>query len=230
MSGHDRLRLSAGSGPRVAVGPAWVGIGDVLELLNHPGHADQKSHGRKKKAAKTGADAVAAVPYQMGAAGNDPKVDRALNRYAGQGYRQVNDQLRGGNMFGPSYREQTDAWVADIDAAMGSSRLTDNVVVHRGVPSAAATFGSARENYVGMRFRDDAFVSTSANRSTAEDFAGEVLMKVSVPRGTRAAALTARGEQEILLDRGLTFRVTGQQDVPLEGGLIQRHLDVEVVP
>ena len=33
---------------KLRVSGLWVDVGNVIELLNHPGHADQKSHGRKK--------------------------------------------------------------------------------------------------------------------------------------------------------------------------------------
>jgi hypothetical protein len=98
-----------------------------------------------------------------------------------------------------------------------------------------ATFGDAwNENgsNVGMTYRDNAYVSTTAAESVANQFnnyGAGVKMNILVPRGKRALGIEQSAssrlshEKELLLDRGQTFRIVGDRN---ENG--SRVLDVEV--
>jgi hypothetical protein len=173
----------------------------------------------------------------------------------------------------------TSARIADIDQTMGASRLTEDVQVERGIGRGAHVFGDAwhegvinkdtkdfdeqdrehdrwvageRPDLTGMRFRDKAYTSTTADPRVAEQFVertarrqkehpdseGEpVVMKIQVPAGTGAvqlgtmaapgAKLGRQDSAEILLERGLTFEVTADHGVDDAGF---RRLDVSVVP
>jgi hypothetical protein len=226
---------------------ADVHTGPCALVAHLPGKHNQKDHaGRKGTPAEaeplSGAAALDAAPYNLSTAGGtdvlpDVQVQQAISRYGNHGYRQINAHLRGEDVFsGPlagQYRAESDELVGRIDKAMAVSKLRDSVLVHRGVPSAEGTFGpsaAGRTRFEGMTWKDNAFVSTSADRDIANHFAGEVIMQVRVPRGTQAITLSgAKRESEILLDRGLTFKVTGQTDVILDDGRVQRHLDVDVL-
>jgi len=86
-------------------------------------------------------------------------------------------------------------------------------------------FGSvAHGDMTGTTWRDHAFVSTSvAPRSVG---GGLAQMKILVPAGTSAFSAKYLDPDEIVLDRGLTFRIV--RDYGGQSGEI-RHLDVEVV-
>jgi len=168
---------------------------------------------------------------------------------------------------------ETAAWVADIDQTMAVSRLTADVQVDRVIQRGAAVFGSdawygdvvdlsnddfdevdrqwqvwesgVRPDLTGLRWREDAYSSTTADPSVAPEFGrrwpesnspsdGEpVILTIRVPAGTGAVQLSEmstavrdRGAAEILLERGLTMEVVADNGVD-EAGF--RRLDIQVV-
>lgn len=260
------------------------GQAGVAALVAHlPGKHDQSSHARK--GAVTGQAALDAVPAKLtpapqGHFGNyeGATLDapagagsaRALAEYEGAEFFATNTALRAG---------QADATVTarveDMDKTMGVSRLSDDIVVQRGVTDGNAVFGreawhgdvvdwgdvehgtdrweaGERPDLTGLRFRDAAFTSTTADPAVADAFVGSavrfqretgyvglegepVVMNVSVPRGTGAVSLGGMGtvgprgptdSAEILLERGLSFEVTADRGVGDDG---IRRLDVAVV-
>lgn len=170
--------------------------------------------------------------------------------------------------------EENAAWVADIDQTMAVSRLAADVQVDRVIKHGAAVFGrdvwygdvidfstddfeefdrqaevwatGVRPNLTGLRWREDAYVSTTADPEIAPLFGarwpknnspldGEpVILTIRVPAGTGAIQLSEyapdktkdRGAAEILLDRGLTMEVVADNGVDDAGF---RRLDVQVV-
>lgn len=169
--------------------------------------------------------------------------------------------------------EENAAWVADIDQTMAASKLTADVQVDRVIRHGAAVFGrdawygdvidfstddfeefdrqadvwatGVRPNLTGMRWREDAYVSTTADPEIAPLFGarwpkvntpieGEpVILTIRVPAGTGAVQLSEmstaerdRGAAEILLERGLTMEVVADNGVD-EAGF--RRLDIQVV-
>ena len=113
-----------------------------------------------------------------------------------------------------------------LDKAMAESRLPSDVVVWRG--GSSSDIGLPPGDAVGFEWTDAGYVGTSATRQVSESFlAGDpVLMRTLVPQGTPAIGISGGGEAEVLLGRGLRFRVVGESRTP--AGL--RVLDVEVVP
>ena len=187
--------------------------------------------------ALTGHDALEAAPYRLyggGSAQNDPRIDAALRQYSGFRFGQINGDLRKEGPLAPRSRPT----VRLIDQAMASSKLTHDVEAVRVVQAAPASFGGHwSKDMVGVEFDNPQYLSTSTNPNLIEGFgykdrAGVAVMHLNVPAGTAAVSLsTRRGnanemEHELLLDRGLTYRVTGQR-VDEKG---VRHFDVEVVP
>jgi len=203
------------------------------EFIGTPGS------GLAKKLLK-GADALDAAPTMLGRYGfergggtADPD---ALHFFSGHGYIEVNAHLRDGRSLST---EGKAGWATgQIDEAMGHSPLTHDVQVHRGVGH-LRMLGEERKSYVGLEFRDAGFASTTADPNVAaEYFGGEhggAILDIRVPAGTKAIQLSGMGrkprngirppehEAELLLDRGLTYRVIG--DRVIKG---VRHLEVEV--
>ncbi len=183
-----------------------------------------------------GEAALDAAPYRLYSTGGpassngvDRKsMDRALEQYSGARYGQINGDLRKGGTVPPRSRKI----VKDMDAAMASSRLTSDIQMTRTVQAGPTSFGGAwKKNMAGVEYRDGGFTSVSANPNIHADvYLGRpdtAILNVRVPKGTHAVSMARPGddlEMEVLLNRGLNYRVTGDR---LVGGV--RHLDVEVV-
>lgn len=217
------------------MGGTLVPLASVLELLNHPGHSSQKSHGRRggsdfderAAGAITGREALESVAYET----SDRAIDSALGAYGGStqtgGVREINGGLRGGREMTPAAR----ANIASIDRAMREGPVVQrDTLVYRAVRG-EGPFGVSAEklqgsDLTGLTWRDDAFVSTGV-----DNWAGNgTMMRILVPPGTRALSYTKRlDDDEIVLDRGLTFRVVADHG-PKEGSRTVKILDVEIVP
>lgn len=200
----------------------------------------------------------------------DGDAARALSYYQHFGDEHMNGLLRHGEVGAPPDvpasklppPSEVQRSVEALDAALAQSRLTEPIATYRGVSEIARMFpgGDAPGSLVGREFSDQGFTSTSADRWVAEDFmTGEArkidgaLMTVLVPPGIGAIQISNddykgsgadpswQSEREILLQRGLTYRVVSDEEVPstyrdLRTGepttAVQpiRHLVVEVVP
>lgn len=132
----------------------------------------------------------------------------ALVDYSGEAFRRMNGVLRGTATSTPEVRRLND----DAHAAM--REIPENIVTHRGVTSHAFGFYGAPISdaqaaaLVGRTFHDPAFTSTSINPRPS----GSLLLRVSVPAGTRGAYITSISknddEFEMLLDRGTHYKIT----------------------
>lgn len=164
---------------------------------------------------------------------------RALERYQGDDFFEINQHLRGrGEGKKPAGMDRT---VADMDAAFASSRLTEDVTVHRGISNVSKVFGpAAGKSLVGASWTDAAPQSTSADPVVADRFARneaewgprtEAVMSIRVPKGTGAVQLSdGRYEAEMLLERGLRLRVVSDTGPAKKGQKTPRVIEVEVVP
>jgi hypothetical protein len=183
------------------------------------------------KLLRTGDDAVRSAPYQRhvtrGGRGGftSEQIDQSLTGYAFSWYRGINRALR--EHDNDSGFEDA---IAHIDAAMGP--ISHDVQVYRGVRDPQVVFGDAWNDHdvTGLRWRDDAYASTSGSEGTAKGDVGgagkaEVVMHMRVPKGTPAVGMSTgeHSEQELLLGRGLGYRVIADH------GGTPRVLDVEVV-
>jgi ADP-ribosyltransferase exoenzyme len=162
----------------------------------------------------------------------------ALSRYMGGGFGPANRSLRGRARQG-----DTAADAAVMDELMATSPMTEDKKVFRGLRTGNGIFGPRDQrpkDLTGFEWTDEGFVSTALNESSAADFAkgpiggeGGVLLRMTVPKGTNALDLRggALNEDELLLQRGLRMRVTGEGGTRrLPDGSTARILDVEVVP
>jgi len=173
----------------------------------------------------------------------------AMEEYRGADFRNINRKLRGVHFEGTGgsksdyllgvegYHKRLDALIEDLDALTRHSRLTDDVVVLRGTETGRGVFGDALNgDLTGFEWDEGAFVSTSADPAIVEYFTiAGLTLEIHVPRGTGAIVLSKdeydrgwrqeSGESEMLLERGLRFKVVSDT-----GPGNPRRLNVEVVP
>jgi hypothetical protein len=127
---------------------------------------------------------------------------------------------------------RTTKHIKNIDAAMADSPLTQDVRVTRGIRVPQDVFGDKWNDtdVTGLTWTEKSYVSTSANEGATGRtyFTGEsgVRMTILAPQGTGALAASSDGEKELLLNRGLRFRIV--RDNGVVNGV--RHVDVEVIP
>jgi phage portal protein BeeE len=219
------------------------------KLLDHlgtgkpgPEHHESKT----PKVALTGEQALEAAPIKVAGADFERGVEGdlaqeidpdALSMYRGDYYVVINDDLRANDWEG-SDSEWT---IRTIDTAMENSKLTQDVMVHRGVKDMSLFRGvNTDESLVGLEYIEDAYSSTTADKAVTEEFwaPGGAIINLRVPAGVGAIQLSDFGpppepgherpvtdEAELLLQRGLRVRITGDRVVNRI-----RELDAEVVP
>jgi len=158
----------------------------------------------------------------------DALVDYRSNSHAG-----INKLLRNpevGKTYSPEtvkhFKDLTDS----IDRVMEHSALERDVRVRRRVAGTDAFGDRWSGDLTGLEFGDDGFVSTSARPTFGDGSTaarGYGIMTIDVPKGTKGVTLSGpEYESEILLERGLRFRVTS--DVTDKDGI--RNIGVEVIP
>jgi hypothetical protein len=200
------------------------------------------------------------------------KVDRALRLYRNSTFKKINNFLRGDEKDHTIDIRETRGvervkedilkdHVEPIDDAMKASRTKGPVTLWRGIgrdstslKQLGADFDPDSGNIVGREFTDPTFVSTSADPQVGRTFGGGALMRLHVPEGVGAVQLTSwrteerhNDEAEVLLQRGLKFRVTGDHmeqmgvsrrwvrdangnEKQVETPHMERVLDVDVIP
>lgn len=213
---------------------------------------------KRAKKAKRGRKALLSIPHnsEWGMMDHqDSKTGRlngyntfdifeATRNYQKTSYRSINRELRGkGGDLTDVPPMQADE-IKKIDAALSTSPSDSEIYVSRGVTNPSVTFGSAwnaQGSNAGLTWRDDGYTSTTVKDDVSMAFGNQiskeepVVLHILVPKGTRGIGLDFKvsnamsGEGEILLDRGLKFRVVHDSG-PLERGALVRNLYIEVVP
>jgi hypothetical protein len=106
-----------------------------------------------------------------------------------------------------------------LDQGMQQSALTHSITVLRGVASGKSFLGPAWRDdspMTGASWTDYGFTSTTTDPKRAGYFyenhaqPDHLMLNITVPAGTHALGLTDT-ESEVLLDRGLTYTVTGDR-------------------
>ena len=111
-----------------------------------------------------------------------------------------------------------------LDKAMDQSHLPSDVVVWRAAP--IRDLGIPESGAEGFEWVDPAYAGTTGQREIAASF-GDTLMRILAPEGTPGISIFGGGEGELLLARGLRYRVV--HDTPGGKGRA-RVLDVEIIP
>lgn len=189
---------------------------------------------REKKAALKAAQPVSKLGL------SDPVLAPATKYYQVHSGGINGDLRRGTPVYNLAGRDQ--AIIQSLDAGAARSRLTDDVIVHRGVANPDTTFGRAwRRNggNEGLTWRDDGFVSTSVDHRVATVFAKgragpnppipPLILSIMVPKGAGALHVDVgqyNDEGELLLERGAHYRV--MRDDGVTNGV--HHLLVEMIP
>lgn len=127
--------------------------------------------------------------------------------------------------------------VRAIDAAMGVSPLSTEVLTFRGLSQRGFVRESGLDlgsDLTGATWTSRTYVSTSSDPSIGLLYGSRhdqspVFMRVVTPEGTRAIAISG-GEAELMLQRGLRFRVVADRGIVQTAAGPRRALDVEVVP
>jgi hypothetical protein len=147
---------------------------------------------------------------------------RALWIYSGDGFRAINNQLRGRTS---QYADpgETQKLIDTLDGAMARSRLTSQVTLYRGMADYSGKYKT--DDLVGQTIKDPTFISTSRSEDEANKFFAETgggfdhsnsyIMEITAPKGTHAIDLDntawghqrAYGEQEVLLDRNAKVHI-----------------------
>lgn len=235
---------------RVLLGRAWVPLADASALLDtlvvartykrdRKGQFSSGGAGRnadfdaRAEGARAGQEVLDAAPIGLNreTTGLTAPQAEAFRTYMGLfGCRRINGGLRSGEMD-----DQTRAEVGHIDDAMSSSRLSGDVVIHRGLRDADAVFGDRLGgDLTGATWTESAYLSTSPRESFATNWAREgsgvqdpsrrpIAMRILAPKGTPAVAVS---DAELLLGRGLQLRVAADHGI-VDG---VRRIDIEVSP
>lgn len=126
-------------------------------------------------------------------------------------------------------RKRADRLIAALDRVMDRSRTPMEMTVYRGADIADIGLPGPGKA-AGFTWTDAGYVSTSGQRSVAAGSfgsgTGRVTLDIRLPRDTPALRIEGLGEDEVLLGRGLTFRVI--EDTRGVGG--SGRVVVEVVP
>ncbi len=168
-------------------------------------------------APRTGAAALASAPINVrskaGLARLTSQQRDMISQYRSSLYANLNGALRresGKLPGGWAFEVYHDAARA-LDSALRKSALTDDVILYRGIKDPVAVFGQSAGQPLaaGTRWTEHAYVSSTASRATADEFAeGGAILEIRVPAGTGALQLSgAEYESELLLARGLRLRI-----------------------
>lgn len=157
--------------------------------------------------------------------------DAAILEYTDGGIHYHIPALLAGNDDGRAGETLTQAAsiVTEIDSVMNKSRLQRNSVLYRGV-SLVELFPenppSDIDKTVGQTINAQSYMSTSIDIGIAAEFAlakaNPILLKINSPAGTSAILASDwtkshKDELEVLLDRGLSLKITKVENVKVIG-------------
>lgn len=145
---------------------------------------------------------------------NDEEHD-SLHDYTNHSYEAINKYLRKGN-YNLKNKEH---WILeDLKSAFNKAKTKNDITTYRGINSAA--FSEMVDSMQpGDTFIDKGYSSTSTNKQNTENFADSyngfkngVIMKIIVPKGSKAISLMGLNdefikEKEILLNNNAKFKV-----------------------
>ena len=166
----------------------------------------------------------------------------ALYSYTADGYGNVNDYLRKANGWETINAERVKDQIKQIDSAIASFDLKQNIVVQRGAMEASLDVlfensGGIDElsELIGHKYHDDGFMSSTVLIGNRVATTKPVVFDISIPAGKgRGAYINEFGSQfkdaeyEFLIKRGATFTVTDiTEDIDLGKIYVKMVMDVE---
>lgn len=147
----------------------------------------------------------------------------SIDVYTGESYKGINKQLRSGVLG-----EYNSKITASMDSAIDSAPpFPYRAKMYRGVGP-----GLIDKLNEGDVFEDKAFVSTSINKSAADEFADDSMIEIIIPKGTKAISVDAIKEgtayyiteNEYILSRNSKFRVIKKKRDKSGKNIIQAEL------
>lgn len=168
--------------------------------------------------------------YSAWAASLTQKEINAIEAYQDSGYMDMNAYAR----FGGKDNPELNRIMNNLDNSLLKSAAPKDMTVYRTMDEGANSFISTLS--VGKTYTDKGYVSTTTNNKL--DFQKEIggsatEMVIKVPKGTPAAYLNSlgkrganldRGEQEVLIMRGMQYTVT--KIVRTKDGRVRVHVSV----
>ncbi len=221
-------------------GPGWQFVRQGPQGGHVYRHESGAVPAEKLKSFQNGIDAGdwAAIHYgDDWAATLTPEQKKSVQNYVTSSDR-INMALRGAT-DDQGAKDAAARYVPNIDAVINSKPLPESVTTWRGVK---ARDGRDWKALVGTEFSDNGYFSTSINprESTAHadpaEYSGGAMIRVNLPKGQKAAYLGDwTSEQEMLLPRGMTFKVKavhepGTPGNPFAGKKKYLVVDLEIVP
>lgn len=157
------------------------------------------------------------------------KDDYSVRAYTGEGAGEINPGLRDG------VSPDTYSDVAHIDDTMRG--LKENVTLYRSIPPEAFHYDTYsgllkdRKKLIGSVFNDQGYSSTSYRPEGPEG--GALVMKIHAPKGIPAvdaeAVSSYHSEHEILLGRGMNYRITNIRKIKDRYGDPKTVIDVDAI-
>jgi hypothetical protein len=151
---------------------------------------------------------------------------KAVQSYTGSGYSAINGDLRAGNPPGSRAKE--------LDSLIKKSSFKEDTIMWRGVGGSGKVFNGAPPP---SDLVDKGFTSVSFNPNVAKGFSnGSTLFRVRVPKGFPGLNIAIgspktsdeglKGEAEVLLPRGTTYRVVARHKDVGPAGFSGKKFDV----
>ena len=132
-----------------------------------------------------------------------PAQSNAIDSYKGSGYHDINKSLRFDHHPNDSAKKITD-WLDEAS-------IPEDCVLYRGIGKDAAPMLKS-VLYPGGSIIDHGFMSMSTQESFSKGWGGGILMRITVPKGTKAATVRAPGmgdgESEVLAQRDSVLHIT----------------------
>jgi len=153
---------------------------------------------------------------------------KAVDRYGGDGSYVINADLRDRSGRLDLLTDRNRQTVETLDAIFGRSVLPQDAILYRRADLTRGPWGDLANNdhdLTGLVWTEHAYSSTSI----AERLEGgrSVQIRIFAPKGTRAFSHRVLDSDEVLLDRGTTFRVIADRG---KDSRFNRVIDVEIVP
>lgn len=152
----------------------------------------------------------------------------ALDGYARQDYKEINDYLRN---QGGSGNEKLDEKITNISESLGEKPIPENITVYRwcGMPEFGYQISDPlpsikdfEEKFLNTIKEDKGYMSTSLSSERLAAFGSrKIILRLQVPKGSTGAYLSAIGgfasEKEILLDKDSKYHINKITEVVIKG-------------